>query len=29
MPSPWERVRELRVEEVLSKIAGHYLFPVT
>jgi len=29
LPSPRERVIELRVNEVLFKIMGHYLFPIT
>jgi hypothetical protein len=28
-PPPKERVIELRVEEFLLKIMGHYLFPIT
>jgi hypothetical protein len=32
-PSPrgegWGKVREMRVEEALFKITGHYLFPIT
>jgi len=29
LPSPRESVIELRVNEVLFKIMGHYLFPIT
>jgi hypothetical protein len=29
LPSPKERVIELRVDEVLFKIIGHYSFPIT
>jgi hypothetical protein len=29
LPSPKERAIELRVDKVLFKIVGHYLFPIT
>jgi len=29
LPSPKERAIELRVDEVLFKTIGHYIFPIT